>query len=65
MIQGQFNCIIVCKTIKESAAVEHFLATQNIDAYTRQFKGRDIVYTVFNLGNREYSALQNFLIQEK
>lgn len=65
MIQGQFNCIITCKTIKEGAAVEHFLATQNIDTYTCQFKGSDIIYTVFNLGNREYSALQNFLIQEK
>lgn len=65
MIQGQFNCIIICKTIKEGAAIEHFLNTQNIDAYIRQLKGRDIVYTVFNLDNREYSLLQNFLIQEK
>lgn len=62
MIQGQFNCIITCKTAAEAFRVEGLLNEKGIDTWVLNYKGSDYVYTVYDLNNREYESVRNFLI---
>lgn len=62
MIQGQFNCIITCKTTAEASKIESMLNKEGIDTWVLNYKGSDYVYTIYNLNNCKYEQVRNFLI---
>lgn len=65
MIQGQFNCIITCKTVEEAFQIESFLNENNIVNWSPYYNCTSSGYKVYNLSFNEIELLEDFLVQKK